>query len=169
MNKLEKRLKKTIKKSYKSEDFIKNLSLEFQKEEINLLINEELFLKYILKNIIDKNIYTKKVKEFKKALLESLFQYKKINKNKIYLESIVRETNFCYIIKRYSEIKKEKKKAEKIHDYLCNIGFEFKKSEQKESVFVAHNSVSMHIIEAIEKLIKQIESDEEKRKRIIDF
>tara|TARA_B100000073_G_C23688889_1_gene555612 strand:- start:18 stop:332 length:315 start_codon:yes stop_codon:yes gene_type:complete len=96
MKKLEKRFEKIKQKSYDSESFIRNLSLEFQKKEINLLINKKVFLKYVIENIINSNTWNSKIEKLKKALLESLFEYKKISKNKIYLENIKREIYFSY-------------------------------------------------------------------------
>ena len=169
MKKLEKRFEKIKQKSYDSESFIRNLSLEFQKKEINLLINKKVFLKYVIENIINSNTWNSKIEKLKKALLESLFEYKKISKNKIYLENIKGEIYFSYITKRYSEVENKNIKLKKVYDYLLCINFEFNKEEQKESVFSDHHCISINIIEAIEKLIEQIELNEEKRKRIRDF
>ena len=96
-------------------------------------------------------------------------KHKKISKNKIYLENIKREIYFSYITKRYSEVENKNIKLKKVYDYLLCINFEFNKEEQKESVFSDHHCISINIIEAIEKLIEQIELNEEKRKRIRDF
>jgi len=177
MNKLEKRFENIIKENYNEKDFQNKLVFNFEKFEINELLNKQKYFEYILIKIIKKqnsnDIWIQRVIILIEALSEGLF--KQQQRKDLKLGILLKKVNLDSIINLYLDLKEKNINSEKLSDYLLYLP-SFILDENKnipnkipETMYENHGYLIMHLTESVNELIDEIEYIEEKRKRIRDF
>jgi len=177
MNKLEKRFENIIKENYNEKDFQNKLVFNFEKFEINELLNKQKYFEYILIKIIKKqnsnDIWIQRVIILIEALSEGLF--KQQQRKDLKLEVLLKKVNLDSIINLYLDLKEKNINSEKLFDYLLYLpGFFLDENKNisikiPETAYENHGYLIMYLTESINKLVEEIEEIEEKRKRIRDF